>query len=180
MEHRKVRMSKLLLKEALIEELREKKISQVTVSSLCERADLNRSTFYAHYMDLFQLIDEMEDDFLQRVPFPDFSMSRKVVLQKIVDFVEYVKDNRDVYLCLVDNGKVVDRFIVLSQKHNEKLGMIVDASDEKWQKRNLLTVFMVTGYVMTLKEWLSTGAILSVKDVAALLCEFYYNAVGQI
>ncbi|MDE7186722.1 MAG: TetR/AcrR family transcriptional regulator, partial [Lachnospiraceae bacterium] len=34
-------------------------IRQVTVSSICSMANINRSTFYAHYLDINDLVDQM-------------------------------------------------------------------------------------------------------------------------
>ncbi len=43
-ESRRVTMTKLLLKTALIELMQEKPFPQITIKELCERADLNRTT----------------------------------------------------------------------------------------------------------------------------------------
>lgn len=48
-ESRRVRMTKRLIQDALVELLRDKPISKVSVSELCALADVNRTTFYKHY-----------------------------------------------------------------------------------------------------------------------------------
>ena len=47
--NQRVAITKRLLKESMIQILQKKNIRQVTVSELCSRAGINRSTFYAHY-----------------------------------------------------------------------------------------------------------------------------------
>lgn len=37
-----------------------KQISKITVREICERAGVNRSTFYAHYMDVYDLFEKVE------------------------------------------------------------------------------------------------------------------------
>lgn len=37
-----------------------KQISRITVREICERAHINRSTFYAHYMDVYDLFERVE------------------------------------------------------------------------------------------------------------------------
>lgn len=37
-----------------------KQISRITVREICERANINRSTFYAHYMDVYDLFEKVE------------------------------------------------------------------------------------------------------------------------
>lgn len=39
--------------------LKEKELSQVSVSDICKQAGLNRSTFYAHYTDIYDLADKL-------------------------------------------------------------------------------------------------------------------------
>ena len=42
-------------------ELRSKKeLERITVKELCERAAVNKSTFYTHYQDLYDLADQLE------------------------------------------------------------------------------------------------------------------------
>ena len=59
-ESRRVTMTKLLLKTALIELMQEKPFPQITIKELCERADLNRTTFYLHYADQTAVLREIE------------------------------------------------------------------------------------------------------------------------
>ena len=63
---RRVKMTKLLLKTALIELMQEKPFSQITIKELCERADLNRTTFYLHYADQTAVLREIEDEATQK------------------------------------------------------------------------------------------------------------------
>ena len=50
--NQRTRLSKILLKNALMDLLGEKgSVAKISVRELCERADLNRSTFYAHYSE---------------------------------------------------------------------------------------------------------------------------------
>ena len=48
----RIRYTQGVLKQALLSFLQEKPINKITVKEVCERAELNRATFYAHYSDL--------------------------------------------------------------------------------------------------------------------------------
>ena len=37
-----------------------KPVSKVTVREVCERAQINRSTFYAHYLDVYDVMEQVE------------------------------------------------------------------------------------------------------------------------
>lgn len=59
-DHR-VRITKMLLTESFVDLLREKPIAKITVREICDRAGVNRATFYAHYRDIDDLKNEIED-----------------------------------------------------------------------------------------------------------------------
>ena len=63
--NQRTRLSKILLKNALMDLLGEKgSVTKISVRELCERADLNRSTFYAHYSEPKELLEEVENELL--------------------------------------------------------------------------------------------------------------------
>ena len=60
-EDRRVRVTKRMLKDALIELLKTKDIYHISIRELCETADVNRTTFYKYYGNQFDLLADMED-----------------------------------------------------------------------------------------------------------------------
>ena len=52
-ESRRTQMTRRLIRTALIELMGEKTFERITIKELCERADVNRTTFYLHYSDGF-------------------------------------------------------------------------------------------------------------------------------
>ena len=63
-EDRRVTITKRMLKDALIEMLREIDIYHISIRELCQRADVNRTTFYKYYGSQFDLLADMEKDML--------------------------------------------------------------------------------------------------------------------
>ena len=63
-EDRRVAMTKRMLKDALTDLLREVDIYHVSIRELCQRADINRTTFYKYYGSQFELLADMENDLL--------------------------------------------------------------------------------------------------------------------
>ena len=43
------RYTQMVLKQSLLKLLKEKPVNKITVKEVCELAQLNRATFYAHY-----------------------------------------------------------------------------------------------------------------------------------
>ena len=59
--------SKKYLKEALLSLLYEMRISEIKVVSLCQRAEINRATFYSHYNNVYELFNETINEFMNDI-----------------------------------------------------------------------------------------------------------------
>ena len=55
------------IKQAFMELRREKPVEKIRVKELCDRACINKSTFYAHYQDIYALANAMEDEMVHAV-----------------------------------------------------------------------------------------------------------------
>ena len=65
--NQRIRLTKTLLKNALKEMLMEQDIYRISIRDLCDKAGINRSTFYKYYGSQFDLLSEMEHDFLDGI-----------------------------------------------------------------------------------------------------------------
>ena len=59
--NRRKRQSKERIEKAFIESLQTKELHQITVSDICKACQLNRSTFYANYEDIYDLADKVRE-----------------------------------------------------------------------------------------------------------------------
>lgn len=64
---RRVKYTRMVLKEALLEILQDKPIECISVKEICDRADINRSTFYVHYGSPMELLDSIKDDMYDEI-----------------------------------------------------------------------------------------------------------------
>ncbi len=62
----RVRYTKSAFHAAMLSLLEEKPYTQVTVRELCDKAELNRGTFYLHYKTPYDLLKEIENDFIAK------------------------------------------------------------------------------------------------------------------
>ena len=59
--NKRKRASMQKIEQVLIELLQTKELNQISVSDICKRANLNRSTFYANYVDIYGLADTIRE-----------------------------------------------------------------------------------------------------------------------
>jgi len=58
---RRVRKTKRALRNGLAELMADKELRNLTVRELTAKVDIHRATFYAHYKDIYDLYEQMED-----------------------------------------------------------------------------------------------------------------------
>ena len=87
---RRIKITKRLLKDAFTEMLKEKDIYHISIRELCEKADVNRTTFYKYYGNQFDLLDEMENDLLRSIEetFNEENIDEARGIEKILLFLE--------------------------------------------------------------------------------------------
>ena len=79
------------LNNTLMALLKDKELADISVTELCEAADIDRSTFYAHYEDVFALGNACAADIEKRL---------SAVAHSVDDFAwifEYIKDHPEVF-----------------------------------------------------------------------------------
>ena len=66
-ENQRVKLTKRLLREALISLMETKQIQQISVRELCEKAEINRSTFYKHYGAPENILQEIQQELIANI-----------------------------------------------------------------------------------------------------------------
>lgn len=95
-ESRKTLMTKKVFREVLLELLQSKPLSKITITEICEKADLNRSTFYAHYVEVRDLLHDIENEMISNIPKVygnNEHNSKTVKIAELESFFDYVREN---------------------------------------------------------------------------------------
>lgn len=64
---RRIRKTRLQLRTGLAKLLEEKPIREITVKELVDIVDINRSTFYLHYHDIFHMLECIESELMEEI-----------------------------------------------------------------------------------------------------------------
>ncbi|MEK4229357.1 TetR/AcrR family transcriptional regulator [Solibacillus sp. FSL H8-0538] len=99
---RKTMHTKKEIKEAFTELLDEKGFTAITIRDITTRANLNRGTFYLHYLDKYDLLEKCEEEIFQKLQEMAKNMNPSNLTQLyitgrphpfIVNIFEYFKEN---------------------------------------------------------------------------------------
>jgi AcrR family transcriptional regulator len=88
----RVKRTRQLLQQALLEVSREKSFASITVQDIAERATVNRATFYAHFEDKYELLDSIMRERFQREVTSKLSCGSKWGLSSLRALIEAVFD----------------------------------------------------------------------------------------
>lgn len=178
---RRKKYSRMVLKDSLLDLLKQKQFSAITVKEVCERADINRSTFYAHYADLYALLEEIEDEiindmtmYLSTYNFNEAKDAQSMT-EKLIEY--FVVKQDELQVLLNENGETSFQKRVMEVVHP----LIM----EKWMKFNHLdqettayiSTFIITGSVQVIKTWLINGMEKPPKAMAELINNLINNGV---
>lgn len=95
--NQRTRITKLLLKNAMMDLLKEKGTPErISVKELCEKAEINRSTFYSHFDQPMDVYTEIENDLLEATAdhLIQIGKGNNVSAHKLIlSFLEFIKEN---------------------------------------------------------------------------------------
>ncbi len=101
------RKTKQLIKNVFAELLSEKReLGKISVSELCQRADISRGAFYSHYDDIYCVAEEYETELIDTF----FDSARLLESQNIYSFIdsifEFIRQNDENYRLLCRSNEL--------------------------------------------------------------------------
>ncbi|MGN1279606.1 MAG: TetR/AcrR family transcriptional regulator [Limosilactobacillus sp.] len=90
---RRKKYTQQVIQETLFTLLKKRHLSDITVKEICEQADINRSTFYRNYLDIYDLFEKAEQA-LSKQAFQneDLFASRNRLLAIIYDHQDFYRE----------------------------------------------------------------------------------------
>lgn len=180
---RRVKYTKEVLKTALIELLCEKNLEKITVKELCEKADVNRGTFYSHYSDQFDLHDEIVRNFVtEAVAITEdfFKDESKNQVQRAAEIYAFVKENHLLTKVLLD-GHSIFGFDEYTDIFNEIVHRVyLDDVKSKVQDERFVDMvyqFVAAANLTLIKYWVNTGMKESEEKMAQLALKLTSSGV---
>lgn len=181
--------TKKLLSDALIKLMSEKDFDKISVKDLTEKLDINRGTFYLHYKDKYDLLQQKEDEVLKEFDeiitgvlqnlHKDFVVpsDRKVLLSIFTSVYSNIKKNAEfMKVILGSNGDLNFQMKVKNFIENWLVENIsINADAEKLPIKYLAAVAS-SAQLGIIQKWLKTG----MKETPEELANFFSNIVFTI
>jgi AcrR family transcriptional regulator len=178
-ENQRIRLTKQLLRESLIDLLSEKSIHKVSVREVCDRAQINRTTFYKYFGSPYDLLIDIEDTVLAQVE--DYLSGQENVIvddvRRLTQIVTYMEENLALCRLLINNtvdSRFAERLLMLPKIQR----LLVDQLSGGYQNDavDYMYQFVVNGGFYMIKNWINKETREEPEKIAALLL----NAVVKI
>lgn len=176
-EYRSAVRSRKMIRRAFTELLKEKTFEKITVTDIVKYADINRSTFYAHYPDVLGLIEEIQSetvDYVQQVlediNFENFLENPKPVLNKMVKMTE---ENNELYRLLSDSNIAVKQLSSIKNiliERTIKTIEIPGIADDSFEKEFIVR-FFINGVVDLYLEWINGDVNCTLEEITEELAK---------
>ena len=175
-ENRKIRITKMVLQDSLIELMKTKPILSITIKDICELAEMSRSTFYAHYSDQYDLLRHIEKEtlsFFENVLniYKD-KQTKKETTQMLEEMLTYIANNSNsIQVLLSENGDINFQKKIFQHFVNNKQVTKYFSGDHKGNE-DYYSVFLIHGAIGIVQHWLKNNASVPVPQLAKMMIKW--------
>lgn len=180
--HKNAARSRYLIKQAFAQLMNEKDLQKITVTDIVERANISRGTFYAHYLDVYDLSIAIQNNVIETVDTAVDEIGIKNILSDPTQATErgmrFLEENKSYFKLFVTSSfadtlitRIINR---LDDKFSEKILELYPDEDQK--EIRLFLLYSLGAYKSIILYWFNNASVISFDECAKMLCEFYLKA----
>lgn len=175
-----------LMDETLLSLLTKKKYEYITVKELCEKAGVNRSTFYLHYEGMNDLLAESLDYTMEKLRErfqDDIKIENKIIAQSpmeelrivspqyLVPYLDFVRENRTLFAAAMSQPTVFHTRDLFRRMYEEILSPILSKTGLSDEEKTYRAVYTLNGMFFTILEWVGGECKESVNQMADIIID---------
>lgn len=174
-----VRMDK-----AFLELLEKKDFAYITVKEICEKAGVNRSTFYLHYETVGDLLSESIEyingqfhDYLKvdstaivsRLKDCSIEELNFITPQYLTPYLNFIKDNKRLFQTVIANAGTLRLNEIYDRMFRYVFTPVLERFKVADKDRKYIMAFYVRGLMAIITEWLIQGCSESVEYIISVI-----------
>jgi len=149
------KMTRMLLKEGLLSCLTNHSFESVTVTLLCKASGITRSTFYLHYSNIMEIVDDLVDD---AIAYSRPGMVDNNNLQTIANALSAASNSvslREAYDSIFDRLPLCQRII----RHKKYLPLFLDEQISEYVLQRIIAINKEYKWTQS-DEWLGAQKVI--------------------
>ena len=157
---RRVRKTRMQLRAGLTQLMREKAIKDITVRELAQLVDINRCTFYLHYRDIYDMVEQVEregfEEFETLIQAHPPSELYDSSLPMLLDLFRFVQENSDLCAAFLGGNGDMAFFSKLIEMIRERVLEYWRQEQKKDPEQyDYYFSFLASGFLGIIREWFS-------------------------
>ena len=151
--------TKKVLYQALENLMIDNSFEEIKVSDICSKALINRSTFYAHYTDKYELLDEyinsLKDDLQSELEKNiNINNTKEYYIEMIRLLLNHIEEKKKAYLSIMIKNKNSIMMDIIDDVINKNLLEQIKEDNSKKIPSTIITKFYLGGVINICLEWL--------------------------
>ena len=170
----------LLMDEALLLLLEKKEYEYITIKEICEKAGVNRSTFYLHYETIDDLLVETIEMINKRFyqtfnnEVLDVNNLNKDELYLIDDkylipYLNFIKENKKVYKLIHDKPHIFKSQEAFQKLYNDIFKKILDKYEVNEIEKEYVFAYFSYGLVAVIEKWIEKNCEDDIYKIAEIM-----------
>ena len=153
-----------LMNQALLALLEKKDIEFITVTEITKKAGVNRSTFYLHYDNVYELLEETVENlnnrfilsFQQTTPFKINSKENAFLItnEQLIPYLNFVKENRRVLKLIHQKPQLFHANQAYQRMYDQILYPAISQFISEENERIYNLEFFTKGTVAIIQKWM--------------------------
>lgn len=157
---RRTQRTRKALFDALVELLTQKELSKVTVQEISDKAEVNRVTFYNHFLDVYDLYDKIEQEVLVEIGLLMLQLEELPSEKFFSHLIDYVDQNRTVFKLIFSpnaKGELRNKFTTLIEGLFRQIQTEKQNSDLKDTLLVYQNCYRSQGCLAVIERWVCRG-----------------------
>ncbi len=168
-ENQRVRISKMMLKNALLELLEKKPIEKISVHEICQTAEVNRTTFYKYYGNEMELLREITDDFFGKLEenLSNLGESKSDSLDRALKYLNEYRKTFQILVNSIPDELFTERLFSMPEIRDALYKNM--GSPDTAEKRRYMEMFFFYGGYAIIRAWLNSDNPEPASEIAGML-----------
>jgi len=161
--------------------LKKNPLTKVTVKEICDIAEINRATFYKYYCDPYDLLDKLEQEFLEELQNSIQQSTQKDIKDTITLIMVSIKADGEIYQTLFsENGDphFPNKIFNLCYKYavnTDKQFRKYSPAEQSW-----IYFYIAQGCSGIINHWIEQGMKEPINEVADFADRLIHNTINQL
>lgn len=166
---RRIIQTKEKIKGGMLSLIEEKPIEKLTVKEICEKANVTRGTFYAHYENEYDLLKNMIVELLNNAfdiidDLPGGKYSEEEKIDMLTNMFDYLKDNDMILRCAI-RRRAYPEISVRARDYFNRICKI-KSDDADADRINVAYMFTGNGIMGLVNSWIDEGYSIDSRKLA--------------